>query len=129
MKDIILFIVIPVLAIAGNLGAFIYCRRVLSEKKLMIKQNLVYLISFTNYFLWIDKAFKDNMLQVVSTDPELIEFFNKAGVSIPVFIERFDRTANVMHNQLRAKSAECLNDIKVPLDKEVAHLIDIWEGK
>ena len=94
-------------------------------KNLLIKQNLVYLVTFTNYFEWVSSSFKDNLVKVVAQDPELLEFFKVSGTSITLFLKKFEHPAVTVHKQMIEQSNAVLNDIKKPLAKEITELIDL----
>lgn len=117
------------IAVLFYLGSMLWMfrkyREMLSIKNTLIKQNLVYLISFTNYFDWITNHFKTNADQILASDPELQEFLKKAGMGYKSLSEKLERPITSITNQVIGKGAECLEDIKKPLEREITQALDM----
>lgn len=105
-------------------GIFWYKYKKAEETRmLLIKQNLIYLVSFTNYFEWVSSSFKPELLKVIAADVPLLEFFKQSGTSIKEFMSKAEGPATTMNALMLEKNNLCLADIKMPLAKEIEQLI------
>lgn len=103
---------------------WIVIKKAKEERSVLIRQNLVYLIAFVNYFDWLEKNYAPSIIAAVMGDADYVQYMKKNGLPEKVFSGIVESALQKSNADLIAKTNEVLNAIKLPLSAEINALLE-----
>ena len=110
--------------IIGAMAGIIEWRRLRSLRKTLMKQNLIYLVSFVNYFDWIEHNYMPSVIASVLGNEDYREFMKKHGIPEKTFSVIMENALVQSNTELRLKTNAVMEDIKAPLSPEINALLE-----
>ena len=93
-------------------------------KSLLMRQNLVYLVAFVNYFEWLSHNYAPGVIATVMADKDYIQYMKKNGLPEAVFSGIIEKALQKSNDELMAKTNEVMEAIKQPLSAEINALLE-----
>lgn len=113
---------------AVNCGLCLYwwllIKKAKEERSVLVRQNLVYLIAFVNYFEWLDKNYTASVVATLFSDDSYIEYMKKNGLPEKLFSGIVEGAIEKSNISLKLKTQEVLEAIKQPLAPEINALLE-----
>ena len=116
--------VMSVLATVAGIAFFVLSLKAKQERSILIRQNLVYLVAFVNYFDWLSKNYAPGIIAAVLSDKDYIQYMKKNGLPEAVFSGIVEKALQKSNNDLIARTDEILEAIKQPLSAEIDALLE-----
>jgi len=112
------------LCMGGGVTFLFFSVRAKRERSLLIRQNLVYLIAFVNYFDWLTKNYAPGVIATVLGDKDYIQYMKKNGLPEAVFSGIVENALQKSNAELMTKTNEVMEAIKQPLSAEINALLE-----
>lgn len=103
---------------------WILIKRAKEERSVLVRQNLVYLIAFVNYFDWLEKNYAPGVIAAVLGDADYVQYMKKNGLPEKVFSGIVENALLKSNADLMGKTNEVLHAIKQPLSAEINALLE-----
>lgn len=112
------------LCMAGGATFAFLSVKTVRDRSLLIRQNLVYLIAFVNYFDWLKSNYAPGIIGTVLADKDYIQYMKKNGLPEAVFSGIVENALQKSNAELLAKTNEVMEAIKQPLSAEINALLE-----
>lgn len=117
-------IVTGVINVTLMLYWWIVIKRAKEERSVLVRQNLVYLIAFVNYFDWLEKNYAPGVIAAVLGDHDYVQYMKKVGLPEKVFSDIVENALQKSNADLIGKTNEVMHAIKQPLSDEINALLE-----
>ena len=94
------------------------------ERSVLIRQNLVYLIAFVNYFEWLKNNYAASVIADVLSNADYVQYMKKNGLPEKLFSGIVENALGKSNANLMAKTQEVMQAIKLPLSAEINSLLE-----
>ena len=116
--------VAALLCSVASIGFLYLGYRANQERSILVRQNLVYLIAFVNYFDWLEKNYAPSVIATVMGDPDYVQYVKKNGLPEKVFSGIVENALKKSNAELINKTNEVMTAIKTPLSAEINALLE-----
>ena len=118
--------IVVTVIINGALALFwwILIKKAKEERSVLIRQNLVYLIAFVNYFDWLEKNYASGVIAAVMGDNDYVQYMKKNGLPEKAFSGIVENALQKSNAELINKTNEVMVAIKTPLSAEINALLE-----
>ena len=113
-----------VLCILGGIVFAVLSVKAKHDTSILIRQNLVYLVAFVNYFEWLSHIYAPGVVATVMADKDYIQYMKKNGLPEAVFSGIIEKALQKSNAELMTKTNEVMEAIKQPLSAEINALLE-----
>ena len=113
-----------VLCILGGIVFAVLSVKGKHDTSILIRQNLVYLVAFVNYFEWLSHNYAPGVVATVMADKDYIQYMKKNGLPEAVFSGIIEKALQKSNAELMTKTNEVMEAIKQPLSAEINALLE-----
>ena len=118
------FFFFAVLCILGGIVFAVLSVKAKHDTSILIRQNLVYLVAFVNYFEWLSHNYAPGVVATVMADKDYIQYMKKNGLPEAVFSGIIEKALQKSNAELMTKTNEVMEAIKQPLSAEINALLE-----
>lgn len=113
-----------VLCILGGIVFAVLSAKAKRDTSILMRQNLVYLVAFVNYFEWLSHNYAPGVVATVMADKDYIQYMKKNGLPEAVFSGIIEKALQKSNAELMTKTNEVMEAIKQPLSAEINALLE-----
>lgn len=113
-----------ILCMIGGVVFLVVSVKLRLDRSILIRQNLVYLVAFVNYFDWLTKNYTPGVVATLMADKDYIQYMKKNGLPEAVFSGIVENALQKSNAELMAKTNEVMEAIKQPLSAEINALLE-----